>query len=351
MISTPDRERTVSLIKEAVASGARKQLACEEAGINLRTYQRWTSDVEGVKADGRPRAKRPEPRHKLSEEERAKILAVTNSEEFKSLPPSQIVPALADQGRYIASESSFYRVLREADQQHHRGRSKAPAGKEATTHRATGPNQLWCWDITWLPGPARGAYFYLYLILDVFSRKVVGWEIHNEELSELASELVRKACLREGTHGSPLVLHSDNGSPMKGSALLETLYQLGVMTSYSRPRVSNDNAYAESIFRTCKYRPDYPYGGFANLDEARTWVLSFVSWYNQDHKHSGLKFISPEQRHNGQWSDVMDNRKVVYKAAKERNPARWSGDIRDWDLPGEVWLNPEKTEETAKEVA
>jgi putative transposase len=350
MISTPDREHTVSLINEATASGARKHLACKEAGINLRTYQRWTSEVDGVKADGRPTAERPEPRHKLTKEERAEILTVANGEEFKSLPPSQIVPALADQGRYIASESSFYRVLREADQQHHRGRSDAPTRREATTHRATGPNQLWCWDITWLPGPARGTYFYLYLILDVFSRKVVGWENHHEELSELASDLVRKACLREGIKGSPLVLHSDNGSPMKGSALLATLYQLGVMSSYSRPRVSNDNAYAEAIFRTCKYRPDYPSGGFATLEEAQTWVLSFVSWYNHDHKHSGLKFISPEQRHNGKCGVVMDNRKTVYEAAKQRNPARWSGEIRDWDLPGEVWLNPEKTEDIAKEA-
>ncbi len=356
MISHPDRERAVSLIDEAIAAGARKRQACEEMGITLRTYQRWTAGGECVKADGRPTAERPEPRHKLTPEERATVLEVVNSPEFKSLPPSQIVPALADRGQYIASESSFYRILREADQQHHRGRSDAPERKVATTHCATGPNQLWCWDITWLPGPARGNWFYLYLMLDVYSRKIVGWEIHDEESSDLAADLVRKACLREGINsqpldGRPLVLHADNGSPMKGATLLETLRQLGVSTSYSRPRVSNDNAYAESIFRTCKYRPDYPYDGFADLTAAREWVLKFVHWYNHEHKHSGLKFISPAQRHSGQDDTIMLNREAVYEAARARNPARWSGETRNWALPEQVWLNPEKEDEDTEQAA
>lgn len=342
MISHPDRERVVRLIGEAVTAGARKCQACEEVGITLRTYQRWTESGEDIKADGRPTAVRPEPAHKLSPTERAEVLAVANDPEFKSLPPSQIVPTLADRGEYIASESSFYRILREADQQHHRGRSDAPERKAATTHCATGPNQLWCWDITWLPGPARGTWFYLYLMLDVYSRKVVGWEVHSEESSELASQLMRKACLSECINGQPLVLHADNGSPMKGASLLETLRQLGVATSYSRPRVSNDNAFAESIFRTFKYRPDYPYNGFSDLDEARAWVLKFVGWYNHEHKHSGLKFISPAQRHKGQSETIMANREAVYQAARARNPARWSGATRDWSLPEQVWLNPEK---------
>ena len=350
MISHPDREQAVKLIDEAVAAGARQRRACEEMGISPRTYQRWT-EAHGVKADGRPTAERPEPAHKLSQEEREQILEVAHSTEFQSLPPSQIVPTLADRGEYIASESSFYRVLREADQQHHRGRAKAPERKSATTHCATGPNQLWCWDITWLPGPARGSWHYLYLMLDVYSRKVVGWEIHAEESSELAAELVRKACLREGISGQPLVLHADNGSPMKGATLRETLHQLGVTASYSRPRVSNDNAYAESIFRTCKYRPDYPYDGFADLTEARDWVLRFVHWYNHEHKHSGLKFISPAQRHKGQDRAIMTNREVVYEVARARNPARWSGATRNWRLPQKVWLNPEKEDAATDAVA
>ena len=341
MINTPDRERAVELVKETVAAGARTFMVCDQMGISMRTYQRWTREG-GIKADGRPDAVRPPPVHKLTQAERDELLAVVNSPVHKSLPPSQIVPALADEGRYIASESTFYRVLREENQQQHRGRSKAPAPKPLNTHCATGPNQVWCWDVTWLPGPAKGIFFYLYLILDIYSRKIVGWEIHEEESSELASELVTRAYLREGIAGVELVLHSDNGSPMKGASLMETLYRLGIMKSYSRPRVSNDNAYAESIFRTCKYRPDYPHKGFATLDDARDWVHQFASWYNQQHKHSGLKFITPVQRHSGQAQEVMRQRRAVYETAKAANPTRWSGRTRNWDLPEEVWLNPEK---------
>lgn len=322
-------------------NGARKYKACEELGITVRTCQRWTQ-LGAVKVDGRAGAKRSAAANKLSQEEREQVLAITRSPAYKDLPPSQIVPALADAGEYIASESSFYRILHDADQQHHRGRSKAPERKALSTHVATGPNQLWCWDITWLPGSAKGFYFYLYLILDVYSRKVVGWEIHENESSEQAAALVRRTHLREGVGTRPLVLHSDNGSPMKGASLLETLYRLNVVSSYSRPRVSNDNAFAESIFRTCKYRPDYPSKGFANLEASRKWVLQFVHWYNHQHKHSGLKFLSPIERHEGRDSEILQKRDEVYAAAKARNPNRWSGRTRNWELPTFVSLNPEK---------
>ena len=341
MIGAPDRKRAVKLIKETVDAGARTASACQEIGISMRTFQRWTREGE-VKSDGRPDADRPPPGNKLTEEERQAVLDTVNSPTYRSLPPSQIVPSLADEGRYIASESTFYRVLREEGQQQHRGRSRAPESRPMSTHCATGPNQVWCWDITWLPGPAKGVFSYLYLILDVYSRKIVGWEVHDEESSELASQLVRKAYLREDIAGMPLILHSDNGSPMKGSSLVETLYRLGVVKSHSRPRVSNDNAYAESIFRTCKYRPDYPYKGFSALEDARTWVLKFVNWYNHEHKHSGLKFMTPHQRHTGQTARVMGNRKAIYEAARAENPRRWSKGIRNWDMPKMVWLNPEK---------
>jgi len=254
------------------------------------------------------------------------------------------VPILADEGEYIASESSFYRILHEAKQQNHRGRSKAPERRPLTTHVATAPNQIWCWDISWLPGSVKGLYFYLYLIMDVFSRKIVGWEIHDTESSEHAATLVTKAHLSEGVGTKALVLHSDNGSPMKGSSLLETMYRLNVISSYSRPRVSNDNAYVESLLRTCKYRPEYPFKGFENIKSAREWVLQFVHWYNNHHRHSGLKFITPNERHDGRWVDVLEQRRNVYVSAKARNPNRWSGGIRNWDLPEFVTLNPEKKE-------
>ena len=350
MISHADRRHAVELIDEAVTAGARQRQACEVLEISSRTYQRWTQD-EAVVSDSRPEAQRPVPANKLSAAEREAILAVSNSPVFRSRPPSQIVPALADEGRYLASESSFYRVLREADQQHHRGRSEEPQRKAPSTHCATGPNQVWCWDITWLPGPARGLFYYLYLIMDLYSRKIVAWEIHACETSDLAARLIRKACLVEGIASQPLVLHSDNGSPMKGASMLETLRRLGVTSSFSRPRVSNDNAYAESLFRTCKYRPDYPANGFATLEEARVWVLSFSRWYNTEHKHSGLKFTTPEQRHTGEATVILEHRQQVYREAKARHPNRWSGEIRNWELPERVWLNPEKEQSDLNQAA
>jgi putative transposase len=350
MISPPDRRQAVALIDEAVAAGARQHKACEVLEISARTYQRWTQD-EAVLSDRRPGARRPIPANTLSDEEREAILTVANSPAFCSLPPSQMVPALADQGRYMASESTVYRILREADQQHHRGRSEAPQRKVPSTHCADGPNQIWCWDITWLPGPARSLFYYLYLILDLYSRKIIAWEVHDSEASDLAARLIHKGCLAEGIVAQPLVLHADNGSPMKGASMLETLRRLGVTPSFSRPRVSNDNAYAESLFRTCKYRPDYPVNGFATIDEARAWMLSFTRWYNTDHKHSGLKFTTPLQRHTGEAEVIIKQRKQVYRAARARHPNRWSGDIRNWDLPENVWLNPEKERSDLNEAA
>jgi len=326
--------------------GARRKPACEELSLSVRTVERWRQEGS-PKEDQRPYAQRPVPSHKLSEAEKQKILAITRQAEFQSMPPSQIVPILADRGEYIASESSMYRVLHAHNQQHHRGKAKNPGKKsEPTSHCATAANQVWMWDITWLPGPIRGMYYYLYLILDLFSRKIVGWEIWEEESAEKASRLVIKAHLSEGIafkrQSEPLILHSDNGSPMKGATLLDTLYQLGIQTSRSRPRVSNDNPYAESIFRTCKYRPEYPEKGFADMAAARTWVLTFVRWYNQEHRHSGLKFVTPQQRHNGISAQVFAQRIRVYEEARSKNPSRWSKNIRNWTLPDEVWLNPEK---------
>jgi putative transposase len=332
----------VSLVADAERDGARRALACTEATISIRTLQRWIREGGAHSHDRRRTARRCAPSNKLSDEEREALLAVANSSEFASLPPGQIVPALADRGEYIASESTLYRTLKAASQQHHRGRSKKPVTRTVTSHCATAPNQLWSWDITWLPAAIKGQYFYWYMVLDVFSRKIVGQEVHVAESSELAALLMRRASLAEQLAGRPLVLHSDNGSPMKGATMLATLEQLGVAPSFSRPRVSNDNPYAESLFRTCKYRPGYPCKPFATVEDARLWTTQFVRWYNNQHKHSGLKFITPAQRHNGKASAILTQRDHVYAAAKMRTPERWSGATRNWVLKDEVWLNPER---------
>ena len=268
------------------------------------------------------------------------------------MPPCEIVPTLADEGTYIASESTFYRILREEKMQNHRGRYQKPRKyAKPTSYCATASNQVWTWDITYLNGPVKGLFYYLYLIVDLFSRDIVGWEVWEEESAFHASELIRRACLAQGRLTTqPLVLHSDNGSPMKGATMLETLYALGITPSNSRPRVSNDNPYSESIFKTLKYRPNYQPKGFENLDKARRWCKRFVQWYRYEHHHSGIKFLKPAERHSGKSAEILANRTEVYQAARLAHPERWNGRAtRDWNDINEVYLNPDKTyEETEK---
>jgi transposase InsO family protein len=242
-----------------------------------------------------------------------------------------------------ASESSFYRVLRAEGQQHHRGRAKPPVPrKPPTSYRAAGPCQVWTRDITWLPGPIAGMFFYLYLIVDIFSRKIVGWEVYGRESAEYASIVVRRAVWAESCLTSPLVLHADNGSPMKGATLKVTLEHLGVTASYSRPRVSNDNPFSEALFRTCKYRPEWPPKGFSDIEAARDWVKRFADWYNGEHLHSGIRFVAPNTRHAGHDQTVLAARACLWAEARAARPERWSGQPRNWPPAGDVWLNPER---------
>ena len=344
LISASDREKAVELIDEARIAGARLKPACEELGISERTYQRWTRGGP-VNKDQRPIVDRPSPKNKLTEEERVKVIEVANRPEYADLPPCKIVPKLADEGEYIASESTFYRILREEKMDAHRNRSKEPVKRGPPTHTATAPNQVWTWDITWLNAAIKGQYFKLYLMIDMFSRFIVGYEVWETEKAEYAEHLIKKAVLAQGIQGRPLVLHSDNGSPMKAATFLATLEKLGVQSSFSRPRVSNDNPYSESLFKTMKYCPKYPLKGFSSLGEARKWVQRFVKWYNFTHLHSGINFITPHQRHHGLDKKIIENRIKVYEIAKSKNPSRWSRGIRDWTLPEMVTLNPIREQE------
>jgi len=332
-------------IGEACAAGARVTEACRVVGISTRTLQRWREAGE-VKADGRRQAAgQREPANRLSQDERRQILAIANEPEFARMPPSQIVPILADRGRYIASESSFYRVLREADQLSHRGKARAPRHHRPSPLQAHAANQLWSWDITYLATTVKGLFFYLYLIMDVYSRKIVGWEVFESESAEHAASVFRKAHLREGVGAESLVLHSDNGSPMKGATMLATLQRLGVMPSFSRPSVSNDNPYSEALFKTLKYHPGFPDKPFENLDQAREWVAGFQHWYNQVHRHSALKFVTPGQRHRGEDIVILEQRNALYEVARDQSPERWSGPTRNWEHNGVVFLNPNKSTE------
>jgi len=347
----PVRQTYVEWLTEAITNGARKRRACDELGISLRTFQRWT-EVDTMKADGRVTALRSTPANALTEAERQTILELCNSKEFAHMPPSQIVPRLADQGRYIGSESSFYRVLHAANQQYRRGRSQPPHRHPApTTHIARRPNQVWSWDITYLPSPVRGQYYYLYLIEDIYSRKAVGWEVHNAESGDDAAALLQRSILSEKCLRKPLVLHSDNGAPMKSVTLLSKMNDLGVTPSRGRPRVSNDNAFSESLFRTLKYCPQWPQNGFASLDVARAWVRDFMRWYNTEHRHSRIRFVTPAQRHQGLDVAVLAKRHEVYKRAYAERPERWARHTRNWQPIGDVALNPERLEVAQKEAA
>ncbi len=325
-------------VQEAVAAGARRAEACKHIGLDPRTLERWRNRKVG---DDHRAGPRTSPGNKISPSERRKVLSVLNSPCYRDQSPQQIVPDLADRGTYLASESTLYRILREEGQLTHRQRSrpprKIPRPRELV---ATGPNQVWSWDITYLRGPVRGEFLYLYMIEDVWSRKIIGWAVHDCESSEHAARLFSGAALTEGVSEHELSLHSDNGSPMKGATLLATLQRLGIAASFSRPSVSNDNPFSESLFRTMKFRPGFPSKPFDSLEVARTWVITFVAWYNLEHRHSAIRFVTPEQRHAGLDAEILEARREVYEAARQRRPDRWSGSTRNWTPVEIVRLNP-----------
>lgn len=332
----------IQLIEEAYINGARKHKACGVLGISIRTLERWECD--GGDIDKRKCAVRTVG-NKLSDKERQQVIAIANNAKYKDLPPSKIVPSLADEGLYIASEATFYRILREEKQLAHRHASNAPKHKKPAELKASLPNQVWAWDITFLPSQVRGQFFYLYAIVDVYSRKIVGWSVHENQSSDHASALIKEACHDEDAGQDQVVLHSDNGKPMKGATMLAMLQKLGVMPSFSRPGVSDDNPYAESFFKTVKYHPTFPATDkFETIEDARKWCIQFIDWYNSHHMHSGLKFMTPSQRHNGEDIAIVKKRNAVYEQAKAQRPDRWSGSTRNWSLPETVILNPSNNE-------
>jgi putative transposase len=348
MTRLEDRQSLMDEIAQAHAAGARLAPACALAGIDLRTLQRWRGTGGSAQGDRRPDADRPTPAHALSAAERAQIIAVANEPRFAETPPARIVPALADEGIYIASEASFHRVLRAHGQMNRRGRAQPPqTSRPPTTHIATRPGEVWCWDVTFLPARVQGRWFYLYLILDLYSRKIVGFEVHDTDTAEHAAHLARRTAFAEGVPAMTVrpVLHGDNGATLKATTVLAMLHWLGIKPSYSRPRVSDDNAFAEALFRTAKYRPDFPLRGLADLDAARQWAACFVHWYNQEHRHSAIRYVTPAQRHAGQDHSLLEARHALYEDARRRHPRRWSGSTRNWTPIDAVTLNPERDRE------
>lgn len=317
-------------------------------GISLRTLERWMNEDGGVDQRHGPRMV---PGNKLSEREEQELLDVLTAPEYRDLSPRQVIPALAEQGKYIASEATAYRLLHKHGLQKHRENKRPAKSRKPTELVATAPNQVFCWDITYLKSPTLGLFYYLYLVIDIFSRRIVAARVYEAENDENAAELFLEVQAREGLNPGQVTLHSDNGGPMKGATLKATLERLGILTSFSRPRVSDDNPYVESLFGTMKSRVGYPRKPFASMDDAQAWVDAFVRWYNEEHRHSGLNWVTPMARHTGKEHVLLGRRAETYRKARQRHPERWSRDIRDCSPAPAVTLNPSRKKREVAQAA
>ena len=330
----------LELIEQAQASGARLDSACQVLGLSARSIERWRAEPQ---AGDRRRGPHRRPSNALSAAEEAQIMIVLTSSRYSGLSPKQLVPQLADEGLYLASESTMYRVQRRHGlRTKKRLMARTHVTRASTMHRATNANQVWSWDITWLPTTVRGCYLHLYLIMDVWSRRIVGWRIAERESADVAAQLISQSCAEGNVDPRGLVLHSDNGQPMRGSTMLSMLQWLGVIPSFSRPHVSDDNPYSEALFRTLKHTPAYPRLPFADLGAAHRWVARFVDWYNGTHRHSAIRYVTPDERHHGREGAVLARRHELYEHMRRANPERWSGSTRNWLPAGTVVLNPER---------
>jgi putative transposase len=317
--------------------------ACRAFGTSPRTWYHRRQAAEGRLRARRSRAKPAElclpPPSKIGEVERHEIRAVLCSARFCDLAPAQVYATLLDEGTYLCSERTMYRILAEADLIGDRRRGHRRSGHSAPQVNATGPNQVWSWDISRLAGPVTRTWFYLYVILDIFSRKIVGWTVDTTESDKVAHHLITSTCERNGIDPGQLTLHSDRGAQMTSTTIAELLEDLAVTRSLSRPRVSNDNPYSEANFKTAKYRPDYP-AHFHSIEAARTWMRDFASWYNHDHYHSGVGYLHPADVHDGTATDIVTARQAVLDTAYQAHPERFpNGAPRAATPPTEAWIN------------
>lgn len=305
--------------------------ACRSVELPRATYYRSKSPPEAT-------IRRRSPR-RLTDLERRQVLETLISERFCDQSVRQVWAQLLDEGRYQCSVRTMYRILEENQAVRERRNQLRHPDYQRPELLATGPDQLWSWDITKLKGPRKWNYFYLYVILDVYSRKVVGWLLANRESSTLAVELIRQSCQREGIAEEQLTVHADRGSSMRSKPVAFLLADLGVTKTHSRPYTSNDNPYSEAQFRTLKYQPDFP-ERFGSLEDARSFLQTFFAWYNREHRHSGIGLVTPAQRHSGEDKIVYGRRQVVLGAFYEQYPERFvHGKPSPPKLPGEVWIN------------
>ena len=282
----------------------------------------------------------PVPAPALSAAERDQVRATLNSERFADRAPRQVYAALLDEGQYLCHWRTMYRVLAAHDEVRERRNLLTHPPYHKPELLATAPNQVWSWDITKLRGPVKWTYFYLYVLLDIYSRYVVGWMIAERESARLAQDLIETSCLRQGIVREQLTLHADNGGPMRAKSLALLLADLGVTPSHSRPYTSDDNPFSEAQFKTLKYRPDYP-DRFGSIQDARAWARPFFHWYNEEHYHTGLNLLTPASVHSGQAALIQQQRQRVMRAAYAAHPERFSqGAPVVAAPPSAVWINP-----------
>jgi len=318
--------------------------ACAALGIARASFYRLHKEKNGVGAagerggGGRPGA--AVPGRALSEQERKQVLDVLNSERFENQAPAEVYATLLDEGSYLCSERTMYRVLASQGQVRERRDQLRHPVYQKPELLTRGPNQLWSWDITKLRGQAKWVYYHLYVILDVFSRYAAGWMVALAEKAKLAEELIRETCIKQGIERGRLTIHADRGTSMRSKTVALLLTDLGITPSFSRPHVSDDNPYSESQFKTLKYRPEFP-DRFGSLEDARAFCRQFFRWYNQEHRHSGIGLMTPEAVHYGRVEQVREARRQVLLVAYEKHPERF---VRKQPVPpvvpDEVWINP-----------
>ena len=319
----------------ALSRDVGKKDACEALTVPRATFYRHMS-LQATEEE----KSRPAPVLALTEQEKRTVIDVLHSERFQDKAPRQVYATLLDEGQYYCSVRTMYRILTEAHGNvKERRRHVQRPHYEKPELLATAPNQVWSWDITKLKGPVKWTYFYLYVILDIFSRYVVGWMVAHREQDALAKRLIEETCIKQRIEPGQLIIHSDRGPSMKSYTVANLLADLGVTKSHSRPHVSDDNPYSEAQFKTLKYCPAFP-ERFGSIQDARSFCQGFFSWYHKDHRHCGIGLMSPESVHYGRAEDIFIARSVVLAHAYEKHPNRFKGKIpRPPALPQEVWIN------------
>ena len=313
-----------------------KRAACAALGRSRATYYRWHR--QSPSPPRQPRTPTPQPRA-LSQTERGEVLGLLHDERFIDQAPATIYATLLDEGRYVCSVPTMYRVLRAADEVHERRRQARHPATVKPELVATGPNRVWSWDITKLLGPEKWTYFHLYVIIDIYSRYIPGWLLATCESAELAERLIAESIRKQNVPVDQLTMHADRGTSMASKTVALLLADLGVTKSHSRPHCSNDNPYSEAQFKTLKYRPEFP-DRFGSIEDGRTFCRRFFSWYNDDHRHSGIGFHSPAAVHFGRAESIQFERVRVLQTAYAAHPERF---VRHPpvppQLPGIAWIN------------